>query len=106
MIISVLHLRRGFLEGDGTVTALAECLLINDVAPVEVLPDYVLLFGIGVEHCRAVQLSDPGIRIVFNIIDALHASVGCIFPVALKVRILARSEDSPMLRSALHRPSL
>ena len=89
MIISVLHLRRGFLEGDGTVTALAECLLINDVAPVEVLPDYFLLFGIQVEHCRAVQLSDPRIRIVFIIVDALHACVGCSFPEALKVGVLA-----------------
>ena len=54
MILSVLHLRRGFLEGDGTVTALAECLLINNVATVKVLADYVLLFSIRVEHCRAV----------------------------------------------------
>lgn len=54
MILSVLHLRRGFLEGDGAVSALAECLLINDIAPVKILADYVLLFGIRVEHCRAV----------------------------------------------------
>jgi hypothetical protein len=54
MILSVLHLRRGFLEGDGTVAALAECLFINDIAPIEILADYVFLFGIRVEHCRAV----------------------------------------------------
>ena len=54
MILKVLHLRRGFLEGYGAVAALAECLLINDVAPIEVLAYYVLLFGIRVEHCRAV----------------------------------------------------
>jgi len=89
VILSVLHLRRGFLEGDGTVTALAECLLINDVPPVEVLADYVLLFGIWVEHCRAVELSDPGIRIVFIVVDALHACVGCSVPVAMKVGVLA-----------------
>jgi hypothetical protein len=89
VIISVLHLRRGFLESDGTVPTLAECLLINDVAPVEVLAYYILLFGIRVEHCRAVQLSDPRIRIVFIIVNALHACVGCSFPVALKVGVLA-----------------
>jgi hypothetical protein len=55
MILSVFHLRRGFLEGEGTVTALAECLFINDIAPVKILADYVFLFGIRGEHCRAVH---------------------------------------------------
>ncbi len=54
MMVSVLYLRRGFLEGDGTIAALTECLLINDIAPVEVLADRVLLFGIRVEHSRAM----------------------------------------------------
>ena len=106
MILSVFRLRRGFLEGDGTITALAQCLLINDVAAVEILSDYVILFGIRVEHGRAVQLGNPGIRIIFIVINSLNSSVGCSVPVALKVGVLARCQDSSMQGSALLRPSL